>query len=199
MNNFTFITSPTHDPYQYQTSIFTTILMSYHILPTLQGGSPDTSPDKTAKNSSPLKVGNKEPEEDSDGRWIRIKWERNYELLTLNSLRPRQNGRLFADDTFKRIFLNENIRISTENSLKFVPKGLINNIPALVLIMAWRRPGDKPLSEPMLVRSLTHICVTRPQWVKRRGPFFQNVILFSNDVHHNCNIFIRNCSNTMNV
>ena len=80
---------------------------------------------------------------------------------------PRQKGRLFADDTFKRIFLNENIRISTKNSLKFVPKGRINNIPALVLIMAWRRPGDKPLSEPMLVRSLTHICVTRPQWVKR--------------------------------
>ena len=82
-----------------------------------------------------------------------------------NTLRPRQNVHLFADDTFKRIFLNENIRISTKNSLKFVPKGLINNIPALVLIMAWRRPGDKPLSEPMLVRSLTHICITRPQWV----------------------------------
>ena len=32
--------------------------------------------------------------------------------------------------------------------------------------MAWRRPGDKPLSEPMVVRLLTHICVTRPQWVK---------------------------------
>ena len=88
------------------------------------------------------------------------------ETFPVNSLRPRQKGRLFADDTFKRIFLNENIIISTKNSLNFVPKGLINNIPALVLIMAWRRPGDKPLSEPMLVRSLTHICVTRPQWVK---------------------------------
>ena len=32
--------------------------------------------------------------------------------------------------------------------------------------MAWRRPGDKPLSEPMVVILLTHICVTRPQWVK---------------------------------
>ena len=84
----------------------------------------------------------------------------------LNSSRPRQNSRLFADDTFKRIFLNENIRISTKNSLKFVPRGLISNIPALVLIMAWRRPGDKSLSKPMLVRSLTHICVTRPQWDK---------------------------------
>ena len=33
-------------------------------------------------------------------------------------------------------------------SLKFVPKGPINNIPALVQIMAWRRSGDKPLPEP---------------------------------------------------
>ena len=83
-----------------------------------------------------------------------------------NTLRPRQNGRHFADDTFNRIFVNENIRIWIEFSLKFVPKGPINNIPALVQIMAWRRPGDKPLSGPMLVNSLTHICVTRPQWVK---------------------------------
>ena len=81
----------------------------------------------------------------------------------LNTLRPRQNGRLFADDTFKRIFLNENDRIPIEISLKFVPKGLINNIPALVLIMAWRRPGDKPSSEPMTISLLTHICVTRSQ------------------------------------
>ena len=32
-------------------------------------------------------------------------------------------------------------------------------------IMTWRRPGDKPLSEPMMVWLPTHICVTRPQWV----------------------------------
>ena len=32
--------------------------------------------------------------------------------------------------------------------------------------MAWRRPANKPLSEPMMVISLTHICITRPQWVK---------------------------------
>ena len=49
--------------------------------------------------------------------------------------------------------------------LKCVPEGPINNIQALVQIMAWRRPGDKPLSEPMNVNLLTHICVTRPQWV----------------------------------
>ena len=63
-------------------------------------------------------------------------------------------------------FLNENVWIPIKISLKFVPKGRINNIPALVQIMAWRRPGDKPLSEPMLVSLSTHICVTRPQWVK---------------------------------
>ena len=84
----------------------------------------------------------------------------------LNTLRPRQNGRHFTDDIFKWIFLNENVYIPIKISLKFVPQGPINNIPELVQIMAWRRPGDKPLSGPMMVRLLTHICVTRPQWVK---------------------------------
>ena len=55
--------------------------------------------------------------------------------------------------------------ISLKIPLKFVRKGPINNIPVLVQIMAWRRPGDKPLSEPMLVFVPMHICVTRPQWV----------------------------------
>ena len=36
-------------------------------------------------------------------------------------------------------------------SLKFVPKGPIDNNPELIQIMAWRQPGDKPLSEPMMV------------------------------------------------
>ena len=88
-----------------------------------------------------------------------------YLCYVVNTLRPRQNGRHFADDTFKRIFLNENVGISIKISLKFIAKGSINNIPALVQIMAWRRPGDKSLSEAMMVRLLTNICVTRPQWV----------------------------------
>ena len=46
-------------------------------------------------------------------------------------------------------------------SLKFVPKGPIDNIPALVQIMAWRRPGDKPFSEPMMVNLLIlHLIVS---------------------------------------
>ena len=83
----------------------------------------------------------------------------------INTLRPRWNEPHFADDIFKRIYFNENVWISIKISLKFVPKGPINNIPALVQIMAWHRSGDKPLSEPMMVSLLTHICVTRPQWV----------------------------------
>ena len=86
--------------------------------------------------------------------------------MTINTLRPRRNEQHFADDISKRIFFNENVWISIKLSLKFVPKGPINNIPALVQIMAWCRSGDKPLSEPMMVSLPTHICVTRPQWVK---------------------------------
>ena len=85
--------------------------------------------------------------------------------VIFNTLRPRQNDQHFADDTFKCIFLKENVRTSIEISLKFVPKSPINNIPALFQIMTWRRPGDKPLSEAMMVSLLTHICVARPQWV----------------------------------
>ena len=81
-------------------------------------------------------------------------------------MRPKQNGCRFADNIFKCIFLNENIWISIKISLNFVPKGSIYNIPALVQIMAWCRPGDKPLSDPMMVKLLTHIVVTWPQWVK---------------------------------
>ena len=84
----------------------------------------------------------------------------------VNTLRPTQSGRHFADDIFKCILLNENVWIRIKISLKFVPKRPINNIPALVQIMAWHRPGYKPLSEPMMYSLSTYICVTRPQWVK---------------------------------
>ena len=58
-----------------------------------------------------------------------------------------------------------------------VPKGPINNIPTLAQIMAWRPPGDKPLSEPMMVSLRTHICATRPQWVLTNG--YLNALLGS--------------------
>ena len=59
---------------------------------------------------------------------------------------------ILTDDNFKCIFLNENDKIQIQISLKFVPRSLIDNKPALLQVMAWRRIGDKPSSEPMLTR-----------------------------------------------
>ena len=84
-----------------------------------------------------------------------VKWPTFFHIYTvmINTLRPRQDDHHFPNDIFKCIFLNENVLIS-------------NKIPVLVQILAWHRPGHKPLSEPMMVSFLTHICVTRPQWVE---------------------------------
>ena len=102
-----------------------------------------------------------------------IIWLRFVSKGLINTLRPRQNGQHFADDIFKRIFSNENVRILIKISLKFVPRGPVYNIPALVQIMAWRHPGDKPLSEPMMDSLPTHMCVTRPQWVNNKPALVQ--------------------------
>ena len=64
--------------------------------------------------------------------WI-ISWD-------LNTLRPRQNGRHFPEDIFKWIFLNESVWISINISLKFVPRGPINNIPTLIQVLKNPRP-----------------------------------------------------------
>ena len=58
---------------------------------------------------------------------------------------------------------------------------LINSNPALVHIIAWHRAGAKPLSEPMMVNLLTHICVIRPQWVNSSSPW-QNGHYFAIDI-----------------
>ena len=89
-------------------------------------------------------------------------------ILTLNSSHHGQNGRHFPGDILKCIFMNEKFYILIQILLKFVPKGVIKNIPALAQIMAWRRSGDKPLSEPMLTQftdAYMHICGTRGRWV----------------------------------
>ena len=95
------------------------------------------------------------------------KWPKSWKdpPRPFNTLRPRQNGRYFVDGIFKCIFVYENAWISLKISPKFVPKVRINNIPSLDQMMVCRRPGDKPLSEPTMVKLPTNICVTRPQWV----------------------------------
>ena len=50
----------------------------------------------------------------------------------INSFPSGQNGRHFADDVFKCIFVNEKFCISIQISLKFVPKGPMKNNPAVV-------------------------------------------------------------------
>ena len=87
------------------------------------------------------------------------------DAVVFNTLRPRQDGHHFPEDILRYIFLNKNVWILLAISLKCVWEVRINNIPSLVQIMAWRRPGDKPLSAPMMASLLTHICVTQPQWV----------------------------------
>ena len=57
---------------------------------------------------------------------------------------------ILADDKFECISLNDNDKIRIRISLTFVPRGSIE--PALVRVIAWRRTGDKPVSEPMLTK-----------------------------------------------
>ena len=65
---------------------------------------------------------------------------------------PWTNGRNFTDDILRGIFVDEKFCILIKIPLKFAPKSLIDNNRAFVYI-AWRRIGDKPLSEPILFRS----------------------------------------------
>ena len=93
-----------------------------------------------------------------------------------NTLRPRPNWHHFADDTLKFSWLRMlEFLFEFHCSLFLSP---INNIPALVQIMAWCRPGDRPLSEPMMVSLLMHTCITQPQWVKAIHWCWPNVAVY---------------------
>ena len=55
-----------------------------------------------------------------------------------------------------------------------------NNIPALDQILVLY-PQDKPLSEPIMVGLLKHMCIIQPQWVNRKiHPVFKIMYLFQN-------------------
>ena len=73
--------------------------------------------------------------------------------LTLTHLPLDKMAVIFTDDIFKLIFMNENDIILIQISLRFVPRSLIDNNPSLVRVMAWRRTGNNPLPEPMLIQS----------------------------------------------
>ena len=86
----------------------------------------------------------------------------------VNSMRPRQNRRHFEDDVFKCNLLNENVWIPIKISLQFVSKVPINNIPTSVQILATSHYLNQ-----WWPSSTTHICVTRPHWVKGIMPHAQ--------------------------
>ena len=101
-----------------------------------------------SNNFVAIGVKEKKPtEKDALIKWINISIEltRELTLLPLDKM-----AAILADDTFKRIFLNENDRIPIRISLKLVPRSSLDNKPALVQAMAWRRTGDKPLPEPKI-------------------------------------------------
>ena len=113
----------------------------------------------------------------------------------VNTLRPRQDGRQFPDDIFRCIFVNDKFYILIKMSLKFVSTGPNNNIPSLFQIMAWRRSGDKPSSETVVISWLTHICVTRPHWVKTIPSITNGFLSFIIHIlqHHSTDIAVIAC------
>ena len=96
----------------------------------------------------------------------------------VNTLRPRQNGRHFADNILN-IFLNENVWISRKISLRFVPKVPMDNIPALVQIMAHCRSSNKPLSEPVVLSLLIHDIYVSLGLSDLRVPIDENIFIKS--------------------
>ena len=67
-----------------------------------------------------------------------------YVLIIVNPLRLRQRGHHFANDILKCILYNKNHHIVVQILLQFVPEGPINNMPALVQMIARHWTGDKP-------------------------------------------------------
>ena len=115
--------------------------------------------------------------------WCQLLWK----LITLQL---RQNGRHFPDAIFTCILVNDKFCILIAAWLEFVPKIPINNIPALVQIMALRRQATGNYLNQCWPGLLTHICVTRPHWVnqdpftwhindyiKQIEPNIQNIVL----------------------
>ena len=70
----------------------------------------------------------------------------------------------------------------------------VNDIPALVQIMSWHRPGDKSLSEPVMVSLLAHIRVTRPEWVNLNESHYEVPSHHLNHCRHIVNYILRNFS-----
>ena len=114
----------------------------------------------------------------------------------INTLRSRQNGRHFEEDIIKCIFMDENIWISIKISPNFAPKGQMDNISALVQIMAWCKPGDKPLSEPMMVSLLTYASIGLNGW---NWELAYSILIKSLKIVLFCFMVVRRVLNTLSI
>ena len=116
-------------------------------------------------------------------------------VCLVNTLRLEQNGGQYPDDNCKCIFLNENVWILIKISLKFVPKGPINNIPVLVHIMAWHRAAGQATSHYLNQwrGGYWSICVTWPQRVKEKVEKLNANFLLTPDALKKCEKFCQPC------
>ena len=105
-----------------------------------QNGKTDDGDQETETKTS--ENGDKKPESSSDKEVM---------LSVYQHIEAETKWPPFSRQYFQVQFIEWNW-ISMKIWLKFVPKGAINNIHALVQIMAWRWPGDKPLSESMMAK-----------------------------------------------
>ena len=106
----------------------------------------------------------------------RCRWQ-----CSINALRPRQNGRYSAYDIFKCILLNENLRILITISLKFVPNGSIEIMPALFLVTAWHGQAQGHYLNRWRSSLLAHKGITRPQWINNEMLYFSKLRASSRD------------------
>ena len=83
----------------------------------------------------------------------------------INTLRQTQNGCHFPYNIFKCILLNENCCILIKISLKYVPEGPINTIQCWFRSWLGTSQATSHYLNQWWLSLMTHICVTRPQWV----------------------------------
>ena len=87
----------------------------------------------------------------------------------VNTRRPIQSGQHLGDNFFKCILLNENEYILIQFSLKFVPKGLINDKSALVEIMAWCWQATRHYLNRCRARCVMPFGFTKPLMLTLKG------------------------------
>ena len=127
--------------------------------------------------------------------WLLTGWQHSHQPIRthmqflLTHLPLEKMAAILADDNFKCILLNENDRIPSQISLKFVSRSPIDNKPALVQVMACRRTGDKLLPELMLTQFTdTHMQHYGGDWLTNMDSNFQ--VFWENLVSiHVCYVF----------